>query len=57
LIELKDQARMQRFAIASTKPLKRVWVGIRAVHKGTKYDDTCISEIKFNERKTTGKSP
>ncbi|MCL6592315.1 MAG: hypothetical protein K6U80_20520 [Firmicutes bacterium] len=51
-LNLKDEARLQVFKIPNDKigfsinqMKKEIWLKIEDVYKGTKYDDTCISEF------------
>jgi hypothetical protein len=50
-IELYDFPVMQYFILPNT-PLKTFKLRIDAVHPGSQWDDTCISEIRFLGRKT-----
>lgn len=51
-LNLKDEAKLQVFKIPNDKigyslnqMKKEIWIKIEDVYKGTKYDDTCISEF------------
>ncbi len=44
---LADQKDFQRVLIDRDKPTRFVKLVIMEVYKGTKYDDTCISEVEF----------
>jgi hypothetical protein len=51
-LSLKDEAKIQVFKIPDDKVgysiqimKKEIWIKIEDVYKGTKYDDTCISEF------------
>jgi len=44
---LADQKEFQRVLIDRDKPTRFVKLVIMEVYKGTKYDDTCVSEVEF----------
>jgi hypothetical protein len=51
-LNLKDEAKLQIFTIPDDKVgysiqimKKEIWIKIEDIYKGTKYDDTCISEF------------
>ncbi len=49
IIELKDNSRTYQIFKVGRIPSKWVRLKILDVYKGTKYDDTCISEVDFEE--------
>ncbi len=46
-VELTDEYRMQNFSFPPKEGGTYLKISIKDVYKGTKYDDTCISEISF----------